>query len=538
MRFDVNEYKKLSEEDFEKAWMKGTEVLTPKNPNLLFPRYSYSIGEEHPLFKTINDLRRAYITLGFKEVVNPVIVEDSHVRRQFGKEALAVLDRCFYLASLPRPNIGISAEKVDEIEKIAQKKLSEEEIDAIRMIFHEFKKGRIDGDDLPYKLASAIEISDVKAVEIIDKVFPEFKALKPEPESLTLRSHMTTGWFITLSKIASRFPLPIKLFSIDRCFRKEQREDATRLYTYFSASCVVVDEDVGVEEGKAVAEGLLRQFGFKKFKFRLDEKRSKYYIPGTQTEVFAFHPKIVGSSTKYSDGWIEIATFGIYSPTALAQYDVEYPVMNLGLGVERLAMILYDYSDVRELVYPWLYGKIELSDMDIAKGIKLLEVPYTLDGLKIAQSIIECADKNKDIRGPAEVTAFEGEIYGKKIRVKIVEREENVRLCGPAYANEVVVYQGSILGVPRTDKWLHVFEHGFTTGIRYIDSFAHYCARKIEEGVAKDVKEMEIRTRVVESLSDINLGLQENIRKYITSKEGKIDIRGPMFVAVRYEMLS
>jgi len=155
----------------------------------------------------------------------------------------------------------------------------------------------------------------------------------------------------------------------------EQGEDPARLYTYFSASCVVVDEDVGVDDGKAVAEGLLRQFGFKKFEFRVDEKRSKYYIPGTQTEVFAYHPAIVGSGTKYSDGWIEIATFGIYSPTALSQYDIEYPVMNLGLGVERLAMILYGCSDVRRLVYPQFYGGIKIEDIDIARAMRIDVVP-------------------------------------------------------------------------------------------------------------------------------------------------------------------
>ncbi|MDL5503817.1 MAG: O-phosphoserine--tRNA ligase, partial [Candidatus Methanoperedens sp.] len=105
-------------------------------------------------------------------------------------------------------------------------------------------------------------------------------------------------------------------------------------------------------DGKAVAAGLLSQFGFSNFIFRPDEKRSKYYIPDTQTEVFAYHPKLVGSKTKYKDGWVEVATFGIYSPSALSQYNIPYPVMNLGMGVERLAMILHDSTDVRAMTYP------------------------------------------------------------------------------------------------------------------------------------------------------------------------------------------
>ena len=536
MKFDPKKFRELAEKDFEKAWEKGIEIISPREPNLTYPRYGYSIGMEHPLFKTINDLRKAYVSLGFREVVNPVIVEDSHVKKQFGKEALAVLDRCYYLASLPRPNIGISSDKIQRIEEIVGRSIERNEVNELQQVFHTFKKGKLDGDDLIYEIADALKTEDTKAVRILDEVFPEFKEIRPSASNLTLRSHMTTGWFITLSKIADKLPLPIKLFSIDRCFRKEQGEDAARLYTYFSASCAIVDEDVSTDNGKAVAEALLRQFGFENFRFRIDEKRSKYYIPGTQTEVFAFHPKIVGSNTKYSDGWIEIATFGIYSPASLSQYNIEYPVMNLGLGVERLAMILYDFSDVRELVYPWLHGKIELSDMDIARAIKVAEVPKTVEGLRIARKIVETSDKYAKERSPCEFLAHEGDLYGKKIRVYVVEREDNTKLCGPAYSNEVVVYQGSIYGIPRTDKWRSYFEHGITTGLRYIDSFAYLSARRIEEATAAG-EGCEIRIRVVEGLSDINLTLQENVRKYIISNEGKIDIRGPMFVTVRSEII-
>ncbi|AEA47117.1 O-phosphoserine--tRNA ligase [Archaeoglobus veneficus] len=536
MKFDARRYRELVEEDFEDAWKRSVEVLSPKNPNAVYPRYGYAYGEEHPLFKTINDLRKAYLSLGFREVVNPLIVEDSHVRRQFGKEALAVLDRCFYLASLPKPNVGMSAEKIAKIGEIIGRSVGSEEVGSLQQIFHAYKKGKIDGDDLSFEVAKALKIDDITAVRILDEVFPEFKELKPEASSLTLRSHMTTGWFITLSKVADKLPLPIKLFSIDRCFRKEQGEDATRLYTYFSASCVVVDEDVSVDEGKAVAEALLRQFGFEKFRFKPDEKRSKYYIPGTQTEVFAFHPKLVGGNTKYKDGWIEIATFGIYSPTALSQYDIEYPVMNLGLGVERLAMILYDYSDVRELVYPWLYGRIELSDMDIARAIKVAEVPNTTAGLRMANAIAETAEKYANEQSPCEFLAWQGELYGRSVKVYVVEREPSTKLCGPAYANEVVVYQGSVYGVPRTEKWSEYFEKGISTGMRYIDSFACLAARQIEEGAARGNAEVETRVRVVEGLSDVNLSMQDNVRRYIASKGGKIDVRGPMFITVRAEI--
>ncbi len=531
MKFNAKEWLDRVERDFEEAWLSSGEVLEERPINKRYPLVGYSYGEEHPLFRTIFELRRAYLNLGFREVVNPIIVEDVHVKKQFGKEALAVLDRCFYLATLPRPDVGLSKEKVERIEEIVGREVKDDEIRNLKEVFHSFKKGKIDGDDLSYEVAKALNVDDATALRILDVVFPEFKELKPVPTNLTLRSHMTTGWFITLSELADRLPLPIKLFSIDRCFRREQGEDATRLYSYFSASCVVVDEDVSVDDGMAIAEALLRQFGFVKFKFRPDEKRSKYYIPGTQTEVFAFHPKLVGSNTKYGDGWIEVATFGIYSPTALSHYGIEYPVLNLGLGVERLAMVLYGYSDVREMVYPQFHGKIELSDLEIARALKIRDVPKTAVGMKIANAIIETAERYANERSPCEFLAWKGELYGKNVEVYVVEREEGTKLCGPAYANEIVVYKGSVYGIPRNGRWKEFFENGVSTGVRYIDSFAYFAASSIENGVAEG-RDVEVRVRVVEGLGDVNLELQENVRRFIASKGGKIDVRGPMFVTV------
>ncbi|RLI84778.1 MAG: O-phosphoserine--tRNA ligase, partial [Archaeoglobales archaeon] len=351
-------------------------------------------------------------------------------------------------------------------------------------------------------------------------LFPEFKELKPTPTNLTLRSHMTTSWFITLSKIVDKLPLPIKLFSIDRCFRREQGESSVRLYSYFSASCVFVDEDVDVEDGKAIATALLRYFGFERFKFKLDEKRSKYYIPGTQTEVFVHHPKL---------DWVEIATFGVYSPTALCQYNIDYPVLNLGLGVERLAMILYGYTDVRKMVY---IQDVKLSDLEIARAIRIREVPRTSVGLNVADAIVKTAEIYADERSPCEFLAFEGELYGRRFRVYLFEFEEDTKLCGPAYANEIVVYRNSIYGIPRNERFREYFEGGVSTRIRYIDSFAYYVGSRVEEMVARGGGGI-LRIRVVEGPGDVNLDVHENVVRYVTSRGGKIDVRGPMFVNVR-----
>ncbi len=521
MKFNPEEWRRRVEENFEEAWKSSAEILSERSLNETYPRNVIAVGKPHPVFEVIEKLRRAYISLGFTEVINPLIVEDVHVKRQFGKEALAVLDRCFYLAALPRPNVGISEKQVERIKEF----VGDFDVEGLRRVFHLYKKGVFGGDELAYKVSQVLNVDDSLALKIIDEVFPEFKELKPVAGNLTLRSHMTTGWFITLGHIIEKHPLPIKLFSIDRCFRREQGEDASRLYTYHSASCVYADEDVSVEDGKAIAQALLKHFGFEKVKFREDEKKSKYYIPGTQTEVYVYH--------RGRKDWIEVATFGIYSPTALSSYDIDVPVLNLGMGVERLAMVIYGEEDVRKLVYPQIYDFLELSDVEIASRIKVKSFPKTADGLNIARSIVETFEKYKDEIGPCEFLAYDGKISGVSVKVFVFERER-VKLCGPAAFNEVVVYDGSVYGIPRNESWREYFENGVETGIRYVDAFSYLAASKIEESLIER-KSGEVRVRVVESPGDVNIQIDERLRNYITSRGGKIDVRGPTFLAARWE---
>src|SRR5208337_5409898 len=191
----------------------------------------------------------------------------SDIYRQFGPEAMAVLDRVFYIGGLPRPNVGIAKKQLDEINDILMshrnplvhghpvpagegghneppRPMTKETEERLRETLHAYKKSEIDGDELTHELAKVLGMDDGIVVHILDAVFPEFRSLVPESSRSTLRSHMTSGWFMTLGSIWERTPLPIRLFSVDRCIRREQAAGPTRLMTYHSASCVVAGEDV------------------------------------------------------------------------------------------------------------------------------------------------------------------------------------------------------------------------------------------------------------------------------------------------------
>jgi O-phosphoseryl-tRNA synthetase len=545
MRFNPDDWKKRSHENFEDAWHEGPSVLTPAPHAETYPVRIYKRAQPHPVFATINRLRETYLSLGFDEAENPVIIEEKDIYRQFGPEAMAVLDRVFYLGGLPRPNVGIARKQLDEINEILRshknplvhtasapstdvprdshyQQMTPETEERLRETLHAYKKSEIDGDELTFELAKVLNVDDGLVVHILDAVFPEFRALVPESSRSTLRSHMTSGWFMTLGSIWEKSPMPLRLFSVDRCFRREQAEGPTRLMTYHSASCIVAGDDITIDEGKAVSEALLSAFGYTDFRFQPDEKRSKYYMPDTQTEVYARHPV---------HGWVEVATFGMYSPSALAEYGIGVPVMNLGLGVERLAMIAYNANDVRQLCFPQFFPR-QVSDREIARAVRLREEPVSAEGRIMARAIEKTAAANAMAQGPCAFDAWEGTLGGANIKVIVEETESTAKLCGPACANEIFVQEGSVMGVPDAEKWKQVRTEGIPTGISYLSAVSALAAARIEEA-ARCSKATTVQVKMAKLPSDINLKIDEYAMRFITDSKKKVDVRGPVFLSVR-----
>lgn len=539
---------KLAKKDFEQAWIESGKLVKKPHPDETYPRLRYEIGKSHVLYDTQAQLREAYLRLGFDELVNPLFIDKSHVHKQFGKEAPAVLDRCFFVAGLPRPDIGIGVAKLTQIEEIGIE-LDEDKTNNLKEVFRGYKKGSVDGDDLVLEVANSLDVDNDMGLRVLEKVFPELYQLEAIPHNDTLRSHMTSGWFISLSEMC-KYPtkLPIKAFSIDRCFRREQKEDASHLRTYHSASCVIADEEVSLDTGMATSEALLEFFGFSKFKFLPDDKKSKYYVPDTQTEVYGYHPKL--------KQWVEIATFGLYSPIALSKYGIDLEVMNLGCGVERIAMVLNQASDIREMVYPQIYKKLSLTDRDLATKLSYNYYPVTDEGISLMRDILDLWNNKAEAKSPCEFTIFEGEFLNHDISVNAVEREDNTNLLGPAASNQIFIYNGNIVGVPQSyiaenkevdetedidslereykdgnsyDFIYHVIDKGIDTNIRYCDTLAALSAYKIEEAILSNQKSLVLRNTIARSLSDINLRLDDVAMRFINNENKLIDIRGPIF---------
>ncbi len=522
--------KRVEKEGFGSVWRESLKLLPkPKRRKMTDLEKR---GESHPLFSVLQKLRQSYLGLGFMEVSNPIIIDEMEVYKQYGPEAPVILDRCYYLATLPRPDIGLSKDKCREIERLGVR-LTEEKTQALQEMLGDYKRGKISSDDFVEKMADVLVVSDSTATLVLSEVFPEFATLTPSPTTLTLRSHMTSAWFLTLQALQHKYDLPIKLFSVDIRFRREQREDPTHLRAHYSASCVIMNDEPNVKDGETITKAILKDLGLKRFRFVKKKTTSKYYIPETEYEGFIFHERM--------KKWIEIVNYGLYSPIALARYDLEYPVLNVGIGVERVALALYGETDIRRLVYPQFYVKRILSDNEIAKMVVIESRPQSREGGVIRESIRHTALRHADELSPCEFLAYEGKILKKRVKVYIYENDLDAKLLGPAARNKIYIYGGSVLGIPE-EGMEHVSivkearEKGVSVGFSYLDAVASLAAAKIEEAVQQEREEVNVRVKMARYPSDVNIKISDTTRRYITSQKKRIEITGPVFIGVRAEI--
>jgi len=149
---------------------------------------------------------------------------------------------------------------------------------------------------------------------------------------LVLRSHGTSISARTLVDL----PIPSKFFSISRCFRPDS-VDVTHLAEFTQVEGIVADPSITFRD----LLGILETFALdiadaKEYVFKPD------YYPFTEpsVELSIIDPKL---------GSIEFGGAGIFRPEVTRPFGIDVPMIAWGLGIERLFMVKYGITDIREL---------------------------------------------------------------------------------------------------------------------------------------------------------------------------------------------
>ena len=132
--------------------------------------------------------------------------------------------------------------------------------------------------------------------------------------------------------------LPIAYTSAGKVYRKD--DDATHLPMFHQVEGIYVDEDITF----ANLKDLIHQILYDLFGDNVEIRFRPSYFPFTEPSA---EVDILSGSGK----WLEVLGCGIVNPIVLENCSIDsnkYSGLAFGLGVERIAMLKYGVSDIRE----------------------------------------------------------------------------------------------------------------------------------------------------------------------------------------------
>ena len=146
-----------------------------------------------------------------------------------------------------------------------------------------------------------------------------------------LRTH-TTG--ISTQRLA-KGELPIKMFSVGRVFRRETF-DYKHLPEFHQVEGLVAAPGINYQNLLGTLKEFYKKLGFE---VRFRPAYFPYTYLSTECEIYL----------EEKESWIELGGCGMFRPEVLEPLGIDTPALAFGLGIERLAMIRYDLSDIRML---------------------------------------------------------------------------------------------------------------------------------------------------------------------------------------------
>jgi phenylalanyl-tRNA synthetase alpha chain len=165
------------------------------------------------------------------------------------------------------------------------------------------------------------------------------------PDSRLLRTHTSTVQIRTMQAA----PPPIRVIAPGAAYRRDEL-DATHSPQFHQIEGLYVDDNVSVADLKGALEFFMREL----FGAETEVQFRPHYFPFTEPSLEIY---VKSKALKGGEQWIEVAGSGIVHPGVFeavnkARGDNAYDPGKwtgyaFGLGMDRLAMILFDIPDIR-----------------------------------------------------------------------------------------------------------------------------------------------------------------------------------------------
>jgi len=252
-------------------------------------------GKSHPLRRIIDEARQVFLEMGFTEIVSPYV--DS---------SFWVFDALFQPQDHParemQDTFYLSAPKQS---KLPPRKL----VEPVKATHQD--GGKTGSTGWGYKWDTEKAKRNV------------------------LRTHTTAT---TIRHLAAHPEPPQKVFNIGKNFRRE-KITFKHLMEFYQVDGIVIDEKASLSTLLGTLVEFYKKMGFPKVVFRPS------FFPYTEPSVEAF------AWLEAKDAWIELGGAGIFRAEVTQPFNCRVPVLAWGLSIERVAMMRFGLSDIRNLYW-------------------------------------------------------------------------------------------------------------------------------------------------------------------------------------------
>jgi phenylalanyl-tRNA synthetase alpha chain len=286
----------------EKNRLTGEDIVSGEWRNIQLRRYDVTLEAEkvypakiHPLRRIIQEARKAFLEMGFTEVVSPLV-----------ESAFWDFDALFQ----PQDHPARDMQDTFYMSRPGRARLPAEEI------------------------VERVKLTHENGWETGSRGWG-YKWSADRARQVVLRTHTTAT---SIRALAENPNPPRKVFCVGAVFRNEAIS-YKHLPEFFQVDGIIIDEGASL----ATLLGTLKEFyskmGFKKVKFKPD------FFPYTEPSIE------VSGFMESRNQWIELGGSGVFRPEVTEPFGCKVPVLAWGLGLERLAMMRYGIKDIRELYW-------------------------------------------------------------------------------------------------------------------------------------------------------------------------------------------
>lgn len=192
------------------------------------------------------------------------------------------------------------------------------------------------------------EYNNFEAVNI-----PKFHPARDMQDTFYLNNGqvLKTHTSASQNRIMRKYGAPLKAIFPGRCFRNEEL-DASHENTFFQMEGIMIDKDVSISNLIYFMKTMLSEVFEKEVNVRLRPGFFPFVEPGFELDCSCPYCGGKGCRVCKHSGWIELCPCGMIHPNVLKMGGIdpeEYQGFAFGLGLSRLVMMTYGFTDIRNL---------------------------------------------------------------------------------------------------------------------------------------------------------------------------------------------